>query len=172
MARTRLSPEKWIAAGFDALARTGPQALAAEPLARALKTTKGSFYWHFKDVPAFQGALITAWQAQALQHVVTAVQQTGDADVRLRAFGQGVLADPVEPQLRIWAQADTRAAAALREVDEERLEFISRLLSAMGLSNVNFARAIQATLTGLPLMANASDTAPFETLVDTILALE
>ncbi len=172
MARTRLSPEKWIAAGFDALAATGPQALAAEPLARALKTTKGSFYWHFKDVPAFQEAMLNAWQARALKHVMDAVQETGDPEQRLRAFGLAVLADSVEPQLRIWAQTDQRVAAAMAEVDGERLQFLGRLLAAMGLANVNFARAVQATLVALPLMDSTPDTAPFETLVDTILALE
>jgi len=172
MARTRLSPEKWIDAGFKALSVDGPLALAAEPLARALGTTKGSFYWHFKDVPAFQDALLTSWQARALKHVIDAVQETGDAESRLRTFGQTVLADPVEPKLRIWAQSDTRVATALAEVDAERLQYLGRLLRKMGLGNQNFARALQATLTGLPLMTAQTDPAPFETLVDTILALE
>lgn len=172
MSRTRLSPDKWLSAGFDALAASGPASLAAEPLARALKTTKGSFYWHFKDVPAFQEALLTAWQARALKHVIDAVQESGEAETRLRDFGNAVLSDSVEPQLRIWAQSDARVAGALAEVDEERLQHLERLLAKMGLSNINFARAVQATLTGLPLMGNATDTAPFETLVDTILALE
>lgn len=172
MARTRLSPELWIAAGFEALAQAGPQAIAAEPLARALRTTKGSFYWHFKDVPAFQDAMLTAWQAKALSQVLDAVQQSGDPEHRLRSFGAAILADHTEPQVRIWAQTNARVAAALAEVDAERLQFLSRLLGTMGLGNTNFAQAVQATLAGLPLMANPPDTAPFETLVDTILALQ
>ncbi len=172
MARTRLSPDKWLTAGFDALAATGPASLAAEPLARQLGTTKGSFYWHFKDVPAFQEALLTAWQATALKQVLDALQESGDAEARLRGFGHAVLSDKVEPKLRIWAQSDARVADALKEVDAERLQYLGRLLSKMGLSNANFARAIQATLIGLPLMGPKRDAAPFETLVDTILALE
>ena len=35
-----------------ALAETGPEALKAEPLAARLGVSKGSFYWHFRDVPA------------------------------------------------------------------------------------------------------------------------
>jgi AcrR family transcriptional regulator len=172
MARQRLSPETWITAGFEALAAAGPAALAAEPLARALKTTKGSFYWHFKDVPAFQDAVLIAWHARALKQVIDAVQETGDAETRLRNFGRSILDDSMEPKLRIWAQNDTRVAAALAEVDGERLQYLGRLLRKMGLGNQNFARALQATLTGLPLMGDHTDKAPFETLVDTILALE
>ncbi|MFK7836077.1 MAG: TetR/AcrR family transcriptional regulator [Sulfitobacter sp.] len=171
MPRPRLSPDKWILAGLDALAATGPMALAAEPLARALKTTKGSFYWHFKDVPAFHEALLTQWQARALEQVLTQVQDRGDADVRLRSFGHGILGDSVEPKLRIWAQTDARVSAALAEVDAERLRYLTRLLSQMGLRNPDFARAMQATLIGLPLSSDRQ-TAPFDTLVDTILALQ
>lgn len=172
MARNRLSPDKWLDAGFDALAATGPASLAAEPLARKLGTTKGSFYWHFKDVPSYQDALVTAWQAAALQQVLDALQESGDAETRLRSFGRAILKDPIEPKLRVWGQSNKRVAKALKEVDIERLQYLGRLLSKLGLGNTDFARAIQATLMGLPLMSKKVDAAPFETLVDTILALE
>ncbi len=170
MTRTSLSREKWIAAGFAALASTGPSALAAEPLARVLGTTKGSFYWHFKDVPAFQEAMLTAWHAQALEDVLTQVGQSGDADTRLRAFGQSILASQVEPKLRIWAASDARVADALAEVDAERLQYLTRLLGRLGLGNPDFAHALQATLIGLPFGTGKENHA-FETLVDTVLAL-
>lgn len=167
----RLSRDKWIDAGFDAVAQTGPQALAAEPLARRLKTTKGSFYWHFKDVPAFQEAVMTKWQARALGEVVALLQETGEPDQRLRNFGRIVLADPVEPQLRIWARNDARAAEILAEVDNERLSYLTRLLGQLGLRNENFARALQAALAGLSLTPEPS-MAAFDTLIDTVLALQ
>ena len=63
--KQRLSPEDWLKAGLDALAASGPEALKAEPLARALETTKGSFYWHFADVPAFRQALLEFWGENA-----------------------------------------------------------------------------------------------------------
>ena len=62
MKRIRLNRQSWIDAGLRALVAEGPTALAAEPLARQLGTTKGSFYWHFKDVPDFQKAVIRDWQ--------------------------------------------------------------------------------------------------------------
>ena len=61
MKRQRLSPQTWIEAGLAELVAQGPKALAAEPLARKLATTKGSFYWHFKDVPDFQAAVVKHW---------------------------------------------------------------------------------------------------------------
>lgn len=170
MARPRLSPEKWLDAGLGALAASGPSALAAEPLARALKTTKGSFYWHFKDVPAFQEAVLTRWQAAALEQVLAHLQQEDESDRRLRDFGRMVLNDPVEPQLRIWALNDPDVAKVIAEVDTERLAYLTRLLGQLGLRNADFARALQSTLVGLSLNPD-SDIAPFETLIDTVLAL-
>ena len=81
MTKSRLSPDKWLTAGFEALVASGPSALAAEPLARALGTTKGSFYWHFKDVPAFQDALLAAWQVPP-ETVSAGLGQLGKAPAR------------------------------------------------------------------------------------------
>lgn len=176
MTKSRLSPDKWVSAGFDALVASGPAALAAEPLARALGSTKGSFYWHFKDVPAFHAALLDTWQARALQQVMDAVSASGEAEKRLRDFGQSVLADPVEPKLRAWAQSNDQTAQVLADVDTERLHLLGRLLTTLGLGNPDFARALQASLIGLPLLDGTSGTppdgGPFGTLVDTILALD
>ena len=167
----RLSQDKWIDAGFDAIAATGPTALAAEPLARRLKTTKGSFYWHFKDVPAYQEAVLTRWKARALEQVLHQVRMTNDPDKGLRTFGALILSDKVEPQLRIWARNDKRVAKALAEVDAEREAHLTRLLGQLGLRNADFARALQAALVGLSLQPRP-DKAAYETLIDTVLALQ
>ncbi len=135
-------------------------------------TTKGSFYWHFKDVPAFQEAVVAHWQSDALNRVVEHLGRDDGADQRLRDFGHMILQDRTEPQLRIWAQGDDAVKAVLAEVDEERFKYLTRLLGQLGLRNADFARALQATLIGLPLIGTPNQLPPFETLVDTILALE
>ncbi|WP_370400118.1 TetR/AcrR family transcriptional regulator [Sulfitobacter sp. JB4-11] len=174
MATSRLTKADWLHAGFDALKAKGPHALAAEPLARRMGTTKGSFYWHYKDVPAYHAALLAKWRTDALEHVVDLLNATGPADQQLRDFGQSVLGDEVEASLRIWAQTNSHVADILAEVDMERLGYLVHLLRKMGLRNENFARALQATLIGLPQYApDAADVQAdaFDTLVDTVLAL-
>jgi AcrR family transcriptional regulator len=172
MTSTRLSPEKWITAGFDALCADGPAALAAEPMARRLGTTKGSFYWHFKDVPAYHAALIRHWHARALAEVMAQLEITDAADARLRAFGTAILDSPTETALRVWAQTDEIVAASVAEVDAERLTYLQHLLNQFGLRNPAFAQALLASLAGLPqLRAHTDPDAAFNALVDTILAL-
>lgn len=170
MTATRLSPEHWIAAGFEALHATGPVALAAEPLARQIGATKGSFYWHFKDVRAYHVALLRRWQADALADIMRLLASDGPADQRLRKFGHSVLSSPVEPALRLWAQNMPLVRETLDEVDTERLHYIENLLRQIGLGNPDFARALLASLVGLPQIGGDGATA-FDTLVDTIKAL-
>lgn len=171
--RMRLTPDTWLDAGFAALIRKGPAALAAEPLARQIGTTKGSFYWHFKDVPAYHAALCERWRSRALSALSDAVGAENAPDHRLRAFGYGVLDDPTETAMRLWAQTDSAIAKSLRQVDEARLTYITLLLRELGLGNADFAHAVQATLIGLPQLSDDAQTrhASFDTLVDTVLAL-
>ena len=172
MSNTRLSPEKWITAGFEALIADGPAALAAEPMARRLGTTKGSFYWHFKDVPAYHAALVRHWHADALADVMTRLQSEDAPETRLRSFGHHILDTTTEAALRVWAQTDTAVAASMAEVDAERLTYLQHLLNQFGLRNSAFATAILATLIGLPEIKSPTDPhAAFDALVDTILAL-
>jgi AcrR family transcriptional regulator len=174
MSNIRLTPDKWLAAGFDALQELGPHAIAAEALARRLGTTKGSFYWHFRDVPAFQDTLLAQWQKTALEHLEGLPRTSDGADQKLRQFGCEIIADRGESALRVWAQNDARVAATLEIVDVARRGYLVSLLTQLGLGNPEFARALQATLVGLPQMLPEGQTnraEPFDTLVDTVLAL-
>ncbi|MGJ8626004.1 MAG: TetR/AcrR family transcriptional regulator [Sulfitobacter sp.] len=174
MTSTRLTLDDWLLAGFDALQRSGQSALAAEPLARALGTTKGSFYWHFKDVSAYHVALIDNWQGTAMAAMVDLLKQDGTADQRLRNFGAELLNDRAESSMRVWGQTNPQVAEALRKVDAERMTYLVTLLRQLGLGNPDFARALLAVLVGLPQLsqdAPSRRTATFDVLVDTVLAL-
>lgn len=172
MTSTRLSPEKWINAGFAALCAEGPACLAAEPMARRLGTTKGSFYWHFKDVPAYHTALVRQWHTRALSDVMERLEAGESAETALRAFGHSILNTPTESALRVWSQSDSAVASAVAEVDAERLTYLQHLLNQIGLRNPAFGQSLLAALVGLPQIKAETDThAAFEALVDTVLAL-
>ena len=47
--RQQLGRATWIKAALDILAGKGLDGIRVEVLAKRLKVTKGSFYWHFKD---------------------------------------------------------------------------------------------------------------------------
>lgn len=134
----RLTPDDWIAEGFRGLSETGPAALKAEALARRLETTKGSFYWHFKDVAAFHAAMLATWQDKAVTGIIAALDPLPTAQEKLRRlaaiandsapdrFG-GML---VEPAIRAWSLHDRQVAAGVAQVDADRIAYVADLLAA------------------------------------------
>lgn len=173
MKRQRLSRQSWIDAGLKALVSKGPAALAAEPLARDLGTTKGSFYWHFKDVPDFQQAVIKHWQSMAFAEVVDALAEDGTADERLRRFGKKTLENRYDAAIRAWAHTDKSVARSLAQVDAERLTYVGTLLRQLGITNDDFARSCLAALIGLPdLGGRKKALQSFDALVDLVIALK
>ena len=52
MKTDQLSARDWLDQGLKTLARSGFTALKAEPLAKAMGVSRGSFYWHFADIGA------------------------------------------------------------------------------------------------------------------------
>lgn len=178
---TRLSQRDWVAAGFRALASKGPQALKAEPLARDLKTTKGSFYWHFKDVPTFQAAMITFWEEKATGEIITLLDALPTPDSKLRTLSQ-IATEPqgthggigAEPAIRAWAKSNQNVAAAVRRVDAARLTQLSAIFADMKLTNPDLPRLFYAGLIGLQEIADGDDgasAAPLATLTDLMIAL-
>ena len=126
----RLGPADWLKAGFRALAAGGPSGLRIDAMAADLGATKGSFYWHFKDLPEFRRAMLTAWEQAATTLITQAVASSGqDGRGKLALLAAMVSVDPgpsfggagVEPAIRDWARNDPEARAAQERVDRQRL---------------------------------------------------
>ena len=150
--RRMLTAEDWIQAGFRALSSDGAQAIRAERLARTMKVSKGSFYWHFADVPALQTAMLWHWQ-QVATHQIIAQLEASDADFatrlfRLAGFATSAVSDPyggfsTEAAIRDWARHDPAAAAALQTVDTCRLTYLNSLFAGAGLSGAALGQAVR-----------------------------
>ncbi len=153
----RLTKEDWLAAGFRALAADGPGALRAEALARTLKTTKGSFYWHFQDLPDYKAQMLALWRTKVATEVIDAVAQEPNAAAQLqRLLARAAEAPPdafggraIEPAVRAWALTDSDVSAALSEVDAIRVAFVAKLLAGVGLTDPDLPQAIYAAYLGL-----------------------
>lgn len=141
-------------------------------MARRLGTTKGSFYWHFKDVPTYHAALVRQWHTNALSDVMKRLETGDSAASALRAFGHSILDNQTEAAMRVWSRSDSIVAVAMAEVDAERLTYLQHLLNQIGLRNPAFGQSMLAALIGLPQIKAEADThIAFDALVDTVLAL-
>lgn len=180
--KPRLNKTDWLLAGFTALAEDGPEALKAEPLARRLGTTKGSFYWHFADVPAYHAAMLDLWAEQATSHIPAALADEPTPVAKLRKLSQIIAAHrsetlggvKLDAAIRAWARADQAVAERLAQVDKQRLEFLEGLLGETGITNPEWARIIYAADIGMEDLTTRDgidNISAMGSLVDLVLAL-
>jgi AcrR family transcriptional regulator len=136
-ATRRLSADDWAQAALDALGEGGLAAVAVEPLAKRLGTTKGSFYWHFKDRAALINATLARWEQRSTDDVIAAIGVEPDPAERLHRLFTHVIdyAATGRVELALLASADQAAVAAmLRRVADRRIEYIAELLRELGLT--------------------------------------
>lgn len=173
MTNKQHSKISWIKAGLSALKDGNPSALRAEPLAKHLGTTKGSFYWHFADVPTYHDAVIDSWRNDVLNEIVAQLSANGTPQQRLHAFGAQILSDQVDPAMRTWAKSHAHARHTITQIDEQRLTYISTLLASFGVANPAFALACYGTLIGgTAIKTDIRPMQAFTALIDLILALK
>ncbi|GFE84640.1 hypothetical protein GCM10011487_66400 [Steroidobacter agaridevorans] len=135
----RLDATAWVDAGLDLLARAGVEAVRIDELARVLTVTKGSFYWHFEDRAHLLRSMLDQWRRKATLAVIERVESSGSPAQRLRELlelpvrasgtkrGQNL-----ELAIRLWANHDPGAAAAIEEIDQHRLSYVASQLRASG----------------------------------------
>lgn len=132
-APVRTSRETWVKAGLWALAGGGPEAVRVDVLAKSLDTTRGSFYWHFKNRQALLDAMLDAWEHMGADEVIQQAETEGrDAKEKLRLLaasvptGEGI---PVDLAIRDWARRDPAVADRLRRVDNRRMGYLRKLFA-------------------------------------------
>ena len=72
----QLSARDWLDQGLKTLAKNGFTALKADPLAKAMGVSRGSFYWHFADIAAFHAAILKHWREVAAERVIADLEAT------------------------------------------------------------------------------------------------
>lgn len=135
MANVRLSRKDWIDGAMRLLAESGAASVRVEPLALRLKVTKGSFYWHFRDLADLQDAMRQEWTRRSTDWVIDRVNaHGGDATARFRKLIElaGVKPPAIERAVRAWAAVDAPTAETVRAVDEKRANFVRDILLEMG----------------------------------------
>jgi AcrR family transcriptional regulator len=156
---TRLAASDWVDAALATMARRGIANVRVERLARDLKVTKGSFYWHFKDRDALLDAMLMRYREISLTAGKLAVSQSsaaGDPMAELRAVLEAPTKSPdaaegarMELAIRLWARRSERVHGLLLELDKARVDYVQKLLRAAGIDTARLrplALLIQAQL--------------------------
>lgn len=133
---SKMSRQSWLDAGFERLAVHGFQGLRAMAIAEQLGVTKGSFYWHFKNLREYRAALLMEWERRYTHEAIQRLERTGgDAAAKLRVLISS--SGPVDhPQLafasRSWKISDPLAGRIAARVDDVRIAYVAKLLRELG----------------------------------------
>ncbi|WP_203579387.1 TetR/AcrR family transcriptional regulator [Microbacterium hibisci] len=132
-----MSRQRWIDEGLRVLADEGIAGVRIDRIAVRVGLSKGSFFHHFANVASYRSALLDRWRADASEQLTNAPEVSELADL----VTAGDVVDVwLERAIRAWAQHDRTAAAALEEVDGERLAALRRAWESR-LSDPKRARA-------------------------------
>ncbi len=160
----RLGKIDWITAGFRALTAAGPQALVIEKIAVDLGVSKGSFYWHFKNLKTFKADMIEHWASAGTKQLIdNTTQSQADPAGRLSHLIAQIAGSDIskydgpsaETAIRDWAKYDPAVAAKISAIDDIRLSFVTAQFCEAGQDNPvakQSARIMYAALIGLESM--------------------
>jgi AcrR family transcriptional regulator len=172
----QLSAQDWLDQGLKTLAKDGFTALKAEPLAKAMGVSRGSFYWHFADIGAFHAAILQHWRDIAAERIIADVEASSGHDDPLsvllrRVFGERLA---LEAAVRGWAAIDPLARKAVQAIDRRRLGYVGKLLETSGLApGLAEARAqiLYWTFLGFALSDNPLPRAKQAAVLDELLRM-
>ncbi|WP_309059988.1 TetR/AcrR family transcriptional regulator [Streptomyces sp.] len=135
--RPRLSARDWADAALAAMREGGLAAVAVEPLAARLGTTKGSFYWHFANRDALVEAALERWAETETEAAIARLEAETEPDpgLRLRRLlaeaVRSAAEDPLEVALLATAD-DPRVATVLDRVTRRRIAYVARQFAEAG----------------------------------------
>jgi AcrR family transcriptional regulator len=136
----RLTKADWIRHGLRTLASDGANGLKVGPMATKLEVSRGSFYWHFRDIADFRSQLLQSWQERTTDQVIQGLEADEGGPDRLKHLMKRAFADKpsLDRAIRSWAAEDEDVARIVASVDARRVAYIATLLTAAG---VNRGRA-------------------------------
>ena len=130
----------WIEAGFQLLSEGGIDSVRIDRISKKIGLTRGSFYWHFKSRAEFLDAMLALWHQKGTSDIIALVEQEkANPNNRLSALlnltAKGADARYggkfTEMAIRIWGKSNPKVAAAVKQIDAERIKFINKLLTEM-----------------------------------------
>ncbi len=138
--KVQLTPADWIKAATEVLVDKSIDAARVDVLAKGLKVTRGSFYWHFQDRDDLLKQLLKSWRDAATEQIISRFERSGaDPEALVRELAslpfRGTAAfnsASIELAIRAWARRDDMARQVVDEVDAKRLSYVSQCFVALG----------------------------------------
>lgn len=129
-----LHPDDWLNAAFTRLSEQGIEAVRVEVLARDLRVSKGSFYWHFRDRGDLLERMLSRWEEGELGWLDVDHDDASAATRWARVVARTANPDHVrtEAAVRAWARRDERVARRVAALERRKASLIAGVLRDVG----------------------------------------
>jgi AcrR family transcriptional regulator len=126
----RLGPDDWTRAALVAIADKGTANVSVERIAKKLGSTKGSFYWHFKDRNALVEAALARWETDFTDRIIERLAEVSDPRERFRLLLESTFEEHpgvlIDANL-LAAADDPSVGVVLARVARKRLAFVDKI---------------------------------------------
>lgn len=149
-AQRRLTRADWVAAARDVFVDLGVGEVKVDRLARRLKISRGSFYWHFKSYNELLEALLNDWEERNREEMRGLRRRWTDIGADLSDVMTTWLAeDPQFPRfdmaVRLWARKLDVVDRAVRTVDAEWIDLLAEVFAKAGFAPDDAAARARVT---------------------------
>ncbi|HTS12437.1 MAG TPA: TetR/AcrR family transcriptional regulator [Candidatus Limnocylindrales bacterium] len=144
-----LQPGDWIQAALNRLIASDVESVRVELLARDLRVSKGSFYWHFRDREDLLSQVLDTW-AKSERDRLDVISSEPNAPARWARFVEDYSDGArvrLELAVRSWAHRDPKVAETVANADRDKRRFITDVLHEVG-----FARPAAESWSQLALL--------------------
>jgi AcrR family transcriptional regulator len=172
----RLTKDDWVTHGLRTLANDGANALKVGPMATKLKVSRGSFYWHFRDIADFRSQILRSWQERSTDQVIRELDAAKAEPDRLKRLMKRAFAAKrnLDRAIRSWAAENADVAKIVASVDTRRVVYIAKLLVAAGVKSeqaLHRAAFLYWAYLGQPIVMDPRHSSMAESAIDDIGAL-
>ncbi len=128
----------WIEAAYGMLIEGGVEAVKILPLAKRLRLSRTSFYWHFADREALLSALVARWQEKNTGNLIrqTELPAATINEAVLNLFDCWITPElfdaALDVAMRNWAHTDDALGKAFEEADAARIAAIRAMFLRRG----------------------------------------
>jgi len=143
MARKVVAREKWLEAGLAGFGEAGLSGLKVEAMAWRLGSSKAGFYWYFGSRAAYERELFEYWRERETRRVIAEAEREADPLKRVVRILDEVLGMRDSGDfvffLRRLGRRRASVARLLRDTEDERVAYVARTLSELGVADPELA---------------------------------
>lgn len=160
----KLSRDAWLNFSLKQLAQYGHGQLTANRLSSSLGVSRGSFYWHFKDIREFETSVLKRWEKITTDDIIENLRPLKNPRLRLSSLiKRSMDADmKLERAVRSWAISDQIVAEVVQIVDARRVAYIVSILRSLDVDEKDIktrAQMLNWASIGRMMMSDRNDTA-------------